>query len=58
MNIRFCPGCASVLGQVTLVVAGVPTLFWECPEGDWLEPVAQPSQESQEEAEATPDGAA
>lgn len=46
---RFCPSCADVLQIVTYNVSGVPTKFWECPEGDWLEPYIEPSSSNSSE---------
>jgi hypothetical protein len=51
-SVKFCPSCSSILEIITLHVGGVPTEFWECPEGDWLDPVIVPPSAVAPEPEA------
>lgn len=39
MSVKRCPSCAEAMTQVTYIINGESIMFWECPEGDWEEPV-------------------
>jgi hypothetical protein len=52
MTVKRCPSCAEVMVQVPYIINGESIMFWECPEGDWEEPVNSAPISATEETEA------